>query len=298
MKTTLTMAAMAAALVTSTLACKQEAPATQPAQKAGIKVSPTQGGAEAAAQAAGAMGQPAAHGAPGAPGGVSGKILETMDSGGYTYIKLQTPDGEKWAAVRQTVVKVGDEATIASAMVMKGFHSKTLDRTFDEILFGELGSAGGPPAGPHGGMAAGPHGGMAAAPAEGAPAAAPAEIPGHAAPAVGGPEPIAEPIARAESAEGHTVAEVFEKKADLAGKPVAIRGKVTKYNSGIMGKNWLHLQDGSGAPEAKNFDLTVTSADEATVGDVVIIRGTVAVDKDFGAGYAYDVIVEDATVTK
>ena len=77
-----------------------------------------------------------------------------------------------------------------------------------------------------------------------------------------------------------------------------MRGQVVKSNGGIMGKNWLHVQDGSGTQDAANFDLTVTTGDEAKVGDVVVVHGTVQVDKDFGAGYSYPVLVEDAKVTK
>ena len=94
---------------------------------------------------------------------------------------------------------------------------------------------------------------------------------------------------------GQTVATLFEKKAELAGKPVKVRGKVVKFTPEIMGKNWIHLQDGTGA--AGNNDLTVTTSASAQMGDTVTISGTLSVDKDFGYGYAYDVIIEDAEVT-
>jgi hypothetical protein len=95
---------------------------------------------------------------------------------------------------------------------------------------------------------------------------------------------------------GKTIAEVFAGKADLAGQAVVFRGKVVKANSGIMGMNWLHVRDGSGA-EGSN-DLTVTTLDATPgVGDTVLVSGTVALDRDLGMGYTYDVIVENATVT-
>jgi hypothetical protein len=93
-----------------------------------------------------------------------------------------------------------------------------------------------------------------------------------------------------------TIAEVYAKKADLAGKPVKVRGKVVKVSSGIMGKNWLHIQDGSG--QAGGNDLTVTTMATADPGDTVVVSGKLTVAKDFGYGYKYDVIVEDAQVTK
>jgi len=100
-------------------------------------------------------------------------------------------------------------------------------------------------------------------------------------------------IAKAEG--GKTVAEVFAEKDALGGQKVAVRGKVVKVNANIMGRNWLHVRDGSGA-EGTN-DLTVTTPGFVPdVGDLVLVTGTVALNKDFGMGYSYDLIVEDAEV--
>jgi hypothetical protein len=115
--------------------------------------------------------------------------------------------------------------------------------------------------------------------------------------------PAAKPVAEvdlagiAKAEGGKTVAEVFAEKDQLAGQKVTVRGKVVKANSGIMGKDWVHVRDGSGAEGAN--DLTVTAnAGAATVkvGDTVLVTGTVALNKDFGMGYQYPVIVEDAEV--
>jgi hypothetical protein len=76
---------------------------------------------------------------------------------------------------------------------------------------------------------------------------------------------------------------------------VKVRGKVVKYNSGIMGKNWLHIQDGSGA--AGSNDLTVTTSANTKVGDTVLVAGVLSANKDFGSGYKYALIVQDAKVT-
>jgi len=101
-------------------------------------------------------------------------------------------------------------------------------------------------------------------------------------------------IAKADG--GKTVAEVFAEKDALGGQKVTVRGKVVKVNAGIMNTNWLHVRDGSGA-EGTN-DLTVTTAGTVPgVGDTVLLTGTVALNKDFGMGYSYDVIVEDTEVT-
>ena len=97
-------------------------------------------------------------------------------------------------------------------------------------------------------------------------------------------------------AGGVSVADVFAKKAALSGKTVTVRGKVVKFNGGIMDRNWLHIQDGSGKADAHDNDLTITTDDAASVGDVVTVTGIVGTNKDFGAGYAYDVIVEKASL--
>ena len=81
-------------------------------------------------------------------------------------------------------------------------------------------------------------------------------------------------------------------------KPVSVRGKVVKYNEEIMGKNWLHLRDGSGAEADKTNDLLVTTKSAARPGDVVTVNGVVRLDKDFGSGYSYKVMLEDATLQK
>jgi hypothetical protein len=95
---------------------------------------------------------------------------------------------------------------------------------------------------------------------------------------------------------GYTIAEIFENRARLAGQEVAVRGKVVKFNSEILGRNWIHLQDGTVGPGGAK-DLVVTSDEVAEVGSTVIVRGTVVTDEDFGYGYAYDVLIHEASVT-
>ena len=90
---------------------------------------------------------------------------------------------------------------------------------------------------------------------------------------------------------------LFRSKSKLAGKPVAVRGKVVKYNAEIMGKNWLHIQDGSGSTDKNDNDLTITTTTPAKLGDTVLVTGNVTTNKDFGAGYKYTVILDDAKVT-
>ena len=205
-------------------------------------------------------------------------VAETMDAGGYTYVKVEKDGEAVWAAGPQTALEVGDVVTIATVMPMPNFHSDALERDFELLYFvnGFTPDAGG--TGGHGGGM----GGMGSTPAGEHPApslAADVDLSG---------------IARAEG--GHTVAEIHAAGSELAGETVRVRGKVVKYLPGIMGRNWLHVRDGSGA-EGTN-DLTVTTEGFAQVGDLVLIEGALSADKDFGAGYRYDVIVEDAAVTK
>lgn len=100
-------------------------------------------------------------------------------------------------------------------------------------------------------------------------------------------------IARAEG--GKTIAEIYSEKAELAGKPVSVRGKVVKVNANIMDRNWIHVRDGSGAEGTNDLTITTTGTPPA-VGDTVLVTGPVVLNKDFGMGYEYDVIVEDAEV--
>ena len=258
------------------------------------KVDPDKG---AKPKGSGAMG-PAAPVAPSSTG-LSGKIEETMDSGGYTYLRIATTEGSKWAAVRKTPVTVGAQVTVVAANLMKNFASPTLKRTFPEIYFGELGQAGGEgAAGVPPGMLPPGHPPIGTG-AEGGAAEGGAATAGEAHAKVGqGKATLETPVTKAPGAEGRTVAELYAQSATLDGKPIAVRGKVTKWNTNIMSKNWAHLQDGSGTEAEKNFDLTVTTAGTVAVGDVVLVKGTLRANKDFGAGYSYKVIVEDATIEK
>ena len=102
-------------------------------------------------------------------------------------------------------------------------------------------------------------------------------------------------IAKAEG--GKTIQEIFDEKAALAGSKVTVRGKAVKVNTGIMGKNWVHIRDGSGANGDNDLTVTTASPSLPDVGDLVLVTGMVALDQDFGVGYQYDVILQDAELT-
>lgn len=98
----------------------------------------------------------------------------------------------------------------------------------------------------------------------------------------------------AEEAKSLTVAAVHKDMASLSGKTVSVQGKVVKVNSGIMRRNFVHVQDGTGGPDSNN--LIVTSQDTAQVGDQVAVTGRVTLNRDFGAGYMYPLLLEDASI--
>jgi hypothetical protein len=93
-----------------------------------------------------------------------------------------------------------------------------------------------------------------------------------------------------------SIADVFARRDALSGRPVTVRGRVVKFNGGILDRNWLHIQDGSGSSAAHDNDLTITTDAGASVGDVVTASGVLGTNKDFGAGYAYEAILEKATL--
>jgi DNA/RNA endonuclease YhcR with UshA esterase domain len=103
-------------------------------------------------------------------------------------------------------------------------------------------------------------------------------------------------VKKASGANARTVSEIMSMGSGLRGKTVLVRGKVVKYNADIMGKNWIHLRDGTGSVEKETNDVLVTTSGSAKLGDIITVSGAVSTDKDFGAGYAYKVLIEDATL--
>jgi hypothetical protein len=198
---------------------------------------------------------------------IAGNVTQTMDVTQYTYVEIDTGDGLVWVAGPVTEVKVGDAVEVSGGIQMVDFRSSTLDRTFEKI---HLVSAIRVKSQQKASSESAPAGGNAGA-----------------APQVSG-------IERIEG--GHTVGEIIAGRTSLAGSQIAVRGKVIKSNSAIMGRNWLHLSDGTVGPDGER-EVTVSTQDTAAVGSTVVVRGTVATDRDFGSGYKYSVLIEDAKVT-
>ena len=186
-------------------------------------------------------------------------VQEVVQVTEYTYIRVKEGETEYWMASPKAEIKKGEVLTYNQAMEMKSFESKELKKTFDSIFFvdkldAKLGT------------------GSMTQPMK--------------------PTISQEDVKVEKAAGGITLAQLFANPSAYANKTVTIKGKVVKMNSGIMGKNWLHVQDGTKSGE--DFDLTVTTNETLNIGDVVTLKGTVAVNKDFGYGYFYKVLLEDA----
>jgi len=206
---------------------------------------------------------------PSASGGmVSGPVAEVIEAGGYTYVRVEVNGESLWAAGPPTTVAVGDGIAFSTMIPMKEFHSKSLNRDFPVLYFVDSFSV---------------QSSTAAATAPADPAAIQPAAPTTTA---------AEPVKVEKVDGGYTIAEALAQKAELVGKPIKVRGQVTKYTPGIMGKNWIHMVDGSGVD-----DLIVTTSGTAAMGAVVVAEGALSLDRDFGYGYHYEVLMEDAQVT-
>src|SRR5512140_1298906 len=217
---------------------------------------------------------PASNAVPAAPQpqltSVSGTVLETLDASDYTYLRLKTDTGESWAAVTKAKIAKGEKVSVVNAMTMDGFESKTLNRKFDKIVFGVLAPAGG--AAPAGAVAPASMA-MGHQPAADAAAAPPVKDMAvqHGQAAGGPPDAPDVKVPKADGANAKTVAELWAQRTSLKGKDVVVKAKVVKVTNSVMGKNWLHVRDGSGSKDKKDNDLTVTTDAQAKVGDVVTV---------------------------
>lgn len=197
------------------------------------------------------------------PGIHTVKALESIDASNYTYIKVNENENEYWIAVPQMEVKKDEILYFSKSMEMKNFRSETLDRTFESILFvddirKDLGN--------------------------------PQMVQSH-------PIPTStkeEKIKIAKLSDGKSIGEIFSQLNNLEGKTVRVRGKVVKFNPNIMNTNWIHIQDGT--EYGDDYDLLITSDASAQVGQVITAEGKLITNKDFGAGYKYKALIENAKI--
>jgi hypothetical protein len=191
------------------------------------------------------------------------KVLETMDASNYTYMKVDENGKTLWIAATQMDVKEGETLYFSKSMEMKNFNSETLNRTFESILFvDDLSKQPGTP------KTKQPH-----------------------------PVPMTEKeeIKVEKPKDGYSIGEVFGSMNKISGKNIKVKGKIVKYNPGIMGTNWIHIQDGTAHNE--DFDLLITSDTEVQVGQIITAQGKLITNKDFGSGYKYKALVENAKIS-
>jgi len=190
------------------------------------------------------------------------EVIEHTNASNYTYINVEEKDKEYWIAVPQMEVEDGEVLFFTKSMEMKNFKSESLDKTFESILFVEDISR--------------------------TPQSKDGKI-SH--PNV---ESTREEVKIEPLKDGYTIAKLFNEKESLAGKKIKVRGKVVKYNEGILDHNWIHIQDGTG--EQGKHDLVVTTTASVQIGQTIIAEGVIAVDKDFGSGYMYSILLENAEI--
>lgn len=195
-------------------------------------------------------------------------VKEVLQTSKYTYLYVTENSKEFWIAVRRLDAKIGDDVYYTQALPMQNFKSKELDRVFESVLFIQ-GNTSTPPT------------------AESMQKMGTKKMP----PRV---DKKIEGIKVKAPKDGVSIAELFKNRAKYEGKKVKVSGKVVKVNNGIMGKNWIHIQDGTAS--AEDYDLTLTTQHKANMGDVITIEGMVYLKKEFGAGYSYDLIIEEASI--
>ena len=196
-------------------------------------------------------------------------MTEVLQANNYTYLHVKEKRKTEWLAVPSMIAAVGDKYYYTGGMVMENFESKDLGRVFDAVLFLEQvyltpptpNAAVPPTAAEHSGAIQDPKMKFNIDPLE----------------------------------DGISIAELYSEKSKYNGKTVRIRGAVTKFNPDIMSKNWIHIQDGSDF-EGK-YDLTITSDEEVEAGMIITVEGKIILDKDFGYGYFYEVLMEEAKIT-
>jgi hypothetical protein len=193
------------------------------------------------------------------------KVIDKIPAKGYTYLQVSENKEEFWIAVPTMEIEVGETVYFSKFMIMQDFKSKNIDRSFDEILFVE----------------------------DARKSSTPDEMKKihSGAMSVEKQDFKIEPLSG-----GKTIQQIYEDKSSLKGEVVKVKGKVVKFNQQIMKRNWIHIQDGSG--EENDYDLVITSNDLVQVGDIIVAEGKLTVDKDFGAGYFFSVIIEDAKIEK
>lgn len=197
------------------------------------------------------------------------KVVQAVQTTKYTYLRVSEKETEYWMAIEKEEIKPGETLYYSQGYEMKNFYSRELDKTFETVLFVQD------------------------------PSATPERLA-----ATGGAMPQTEnqprkqPVNRLENLKiGQTdgvvtIAELYKNREQFDGKKIKVRGLVAKLSKEIMKRNWMHVQDGT--LDGENFDLTITSVDVVGEGNIATFEGIIRLKKDFGSGYFYEIIMEEA----
>jgi hypothetical protein len=208
-----------------------------------------------------------------------GEILSIDNAMGYKYLKVKENDKELWVAIANAPVKVGEKIGYDKNTIMKNFKSKSLKKIFKEIIFAsnvylaEKGTTTIKSLKDTLGLSA--------------PKTTSNNLP---------KEKLTKPEKPFVEKEFYTVEEVFMWKDSLKDQHIKIKGQVLKVSKQIMKLDWVHIQDNTGSSSKRTDDLVFTTKNSSfKAGDKVIATGKVIINKDFGYGYFYKVIIEDST---
>ncbi len=203
-------------------------------------------------------------------------VQEVLQVESYTYLNVLEEGAKKWLAVPKMEANLGEVYYIQDGMELHDFESKELERKFDTVYFLRYIMRD---------NLVDPERGL--------------KDPTDPENQIEEKESKLPTLDRIELSldgieGGIQIGELFENKQQYAGKIVRIKGEVTKFSPQIMAKNWVHFQDGTEFEGA--YDLMITTQESVSVGDVVVFEGLITLDKDFGAGYKYKIIMEEAVV--
>ncbi len=206
----------------------------------------------------------------------AGRVIEVIEVPGYIYLHLEEPD--IWIATRPIEINTGDEITYTGGSEMRNFYSNTLQKTFNSIIFVKNVKLSDP-----------------SATASQISTVTPESHAGYTSkkPQASSIEPpAADEITPLNN--GHTITNILNNSSSLAGKNIKLRAKVMKFNSNIMGKNWVTLQDGSGPGSEK---IIATSIEVVNPGDIVVVSGKLVTNINLGSGYVYKTLLEHSSFT-
>jgi len=189
-------------------------------------------------------------------------VIEHIPGQRYSYMKVAENDDEYWIATMKGDFKENESYHYHEGIEKTDYSSTELSRTFDRIvLVSEL-------------LSPDAHDGQSSSSMK------PNEV------KIDKNEKINLPKSST------PIKDIIAQPARFKNKQIEITGRVTKVNPGIMDRNWIHVYDGTNG----TFDFVCTSNQDIPVGHLITLKGTIVLNKDFGAGYSYEILMENARV--